>query len=135
MAKIYETMLSYFQTDGWPVNELADADAAQIYFQGQNGQWMCFAQAREEQGQFVFYSLCPLKVSAAKRANVAEFIARANYGLIIGNFEMDFDDGEVRYKTSIDVEEAELTPELLRPLVYANVWTMDQYLRGLIAVI
>jgi len=36
---------------------------------------------------------------------VNEFLTRANYGLNIGNFEMDFQDGEIRFKTAIDVEE------------------------------
>jgi hypothetical protein len=31
-----------------------------------------------------------------ERAPPAEFITRANYGLIIGNFELDFEDGEIR---------------------------------------
>ena len=65
---------------------------------------------------------------------MAEFITRANYGMIIGNFELDFSDGEVRYKTSIDVEGAELVPAVIRQLVYANVLTMDRYLKGIMAV-
>jgi hypothetical protein len=65
---------------------------------------------------------------------VADFLTRANYGLIVGNFEMDLNDGEVRYKTSIDVEGDELTPALLRNLAYTNVKTMDRYLPGLMSV-
>ena len=65
---------------------------------------------------------------------MAEFIARANYGIVLGNFEIDFSDGEVRFKTSIDVEGSELTPALIEPVMYANVLTMDEYLPGLLAV-
>ena len=42
------------------------------------------------------------------RVPMAEFLTRANYGLRIGNFEMDFEDGEVRYKSSVDFEGIEL---------------------------
>jgi hypothetical protein len=49
-------------------------------FQGQNGQWTCFAQVREEQSQFVFYSVCPVNASEDKRLAVAEFLTRANWG-------------------------------------------------------
>ena len=65
---------------------------------------------------------------------VAEFITRANYGLKVGNFEMDMDDGEARFKTSIDVEKSELTRMLVSNLVYINVWTMDRYLPGILSV-
>lgn len=47
--------------------------------------------------------------------------------LIIGNFELDFDDGEVRYKTSVDVEGTRLTIPLIRQVVNLNVVTMDRY--------
>ena len=65
---------------------------------------------------------------------MAEFITRANYGMIVGNFELDFSDGEVRYKTSVDVEGSEVTHALVKGLVYANVLTMDRYLKGIMAV-
>lgn len=68
---------------------------------------------------------------------VAEYLTRANYGLPLGNFEMDFSDGEVRFKTSLDVEGEEymLTPAMIKSLVYSNVLTMDRYLAGMMAVI
>jgi len=81
------------------------------------------------------YSICPIRAPEDKRPAVAEFLTRANYGLLIGNFEMDFEDGEIRYKTSIDVEGDRLSPALLRQLTYANVVTMDRYLPGIMSVI
>ncbi|HEY9850963.1 MAG TPA: hypothetical protein V6D28_15955 [Leptolyngbyaceae cyanobacterium] len=65
----------------------------------------------------------------------SDFITRANYGTIIGNFELDYADGEVRYKTSIDVEGSNLTFPLIKQLVYTNVTMMDEYLPGIVSVI
>jgi hypothetical protein len=55
--------------------------------------------------------------------------------MTIGNFELDFNDGEIRYKTSIDVEGDHLSSALIKTLVYTNVSMMDQYLPGIKAVI
>ncbi|MEB3294607.1 MAG: hypothetical protein VKJ24_15735 [Synechococcales bacterium] len=58
--------------------------------------------------------------------------------LITGNsnhFELDFNDGEIQYKTSIDVEGDRLTPALIKRLVYTNVAMMDDYLPGIQAVV
>ena len=63
------------------------------------------------------------------------FLTRANYGLLIGNFEMDYNDGEVRYKTSIDVEGDRLSKALVKRLVYDNLAVMDRYLPGVLSVI
>ncbi|MGB5709470.1 MAG: YbjN domain-containing protein, partial [Waterburya sp.] len=70
-----------------------------------------------------------------QRLAMAEFLTRANYGITIGNFEMDFDSGEIHYKTSIDVGEDRLSTALVQQLVYANVTIADRYLPGIMAVI
>ena len=53
----------------------------------------------------------------------------------VGNFEMDFSDGTVRYRTSVDVEGGELMPVMIKNLVYVNIAVMDQYLPGLRKVV
>ncbi|NEQ30985.1 MAG: YbjN domain-containing protein [Leptolyngbya sp. SIO4C5] len=53
----------------------------------------------------------------------------------VGNFELDFSDGEIRYKTSLDVEGDRLSQASIKQLVYTNVFTMDRYLPGIEAVI
>jgi hypothetical protein len=95
----------------------------------------CFARIMVEIEQFLFYAIAPVKAPEATRPAVAEFITRANYGMRIGNFEMDFSDGEVRYKSSLDFEQEVLTPQLIKNAIYPAVQTMDRYLPGLMRVI
>jgi len=130
-----ETVKEFFTTDDWPFSIVENQSALQTNFQGENGRWACYAIAREEAGQLIFYSICPVNAPEEKRPEMAEFITRANYGLFIGNFEMDYSDGEIRYKTSIDVEGDELSVALVRQVVYANVIMMDRYLSGIMKVI
>ena len=54
-------------------------------------------------------------------------MTRINYGLNIGNFEMDMHDGEIRYKTSIDVEGGELSSRMVETLIAVNISTTDRY--------
>ncbi|MCA1670431.1 MAG: YbjN domain-containing protein, partial [Thermomicrobia bacterium] len=60
---------------------------------------------------------------------------RVNYAMAIGNFELDYDDGELRYKTSVDVEGDHLSVTMARQLFRLNVTTMDLFLPGIEAVI
>ncbi len=133
-GSIFKAIVEFFKQDDWDFTCLDNLPILSLGFSGKNGRWMCYAQARDDQQQFVFYSVCPLNVPEARRPAVAEFITRANYGMIIGNFEMDYTDGEVRYKTSIDVEGVGLSAPLAKQMVYANVLIMDRYLPGLMAV-
>src|SRR5437762_10474197 len=132
---IFETMQTFFKEDEWPLTQVEGQPMLRMNFRGSNGRWMCLAQAREEQQEFVFYSICDANTPEDRRPAMAEFLTRANYGLYIGNFEMDYRDGEIRYKTSIDVEGATLTAPLIKSLVYANVAIMDRYLPGIMSVL
>jgi hypothetical protein len=129
--RIFQTMVNFFTEDDWSYAKIQGEPALYLAFEGDNGSWNCYAKAREGEEQFVFYSICPIKVPKVKRRTLGEFIARANYGMMIGNFELDFTDGEIRYKTSIDVEGDKLSFALIKRLVYANVTMMDEYLPGI----
>lgn len=132
---ILHQLLNFFTQDDWQFTKLQGEPVLHLAFQGENGGWNCYARAREDQQQFIFYSICPIATPADKRSAIAEFITRANYGMTIGNFELDFTDGEIRYKTSIDVEGDQLSFALIKSLVYTNVMMMDTYLPGIRAVI
>ena len=89
----------------------------------------------DEDERIVFISAFPAVIDEDRRAAVGEYCHRANFGLAIGNFELDHDGGEVRFRTSLDVEGATPSEALVRNLVVANVLTMDRYVPGLLAVL
>jgi hypothetical protein len=102
---------------------------------GSSGNLTCLAEAREEQKTFVFYPIFGVNVPKHRRRDVAEFFTGANCGLVLGNFEMDLEDGEVCYKTGIDVEDEPLTSSEIRKLVYPSILMADRYLPGLITLL
>lgn len=136
-ARALEAVAAFFQEDGWSFEQMPERPILRLPFQGKGGRWNCYAQVRvtKDVEQVLFYSVLPLNVPAEKRDAIAEFITRANYGMALGNFELDYNDGEVRYKTSLDVTDQEIGAGLLRPLIYTNVLMMDKYMSGLIAVV
>ena len=48
---------------------------------------------------------------------------------------MNLHSGEIRYKTSIDVEGNGLSHNLLKPVVFINVSTLDRYFESLMKLI
>jgi hypothetical protein len=133
---LFDDVKAFFANDDWnPTPMDSDPQALVMGFSGEVARWQCYCKVRAEQHQILFYSIAPSSVPEDKRSAVAEFITRANYGLIIGNLEMDFGDGEVRYKSAVDVEGAPFDSSSVRNIVYANVLTMDRYLPGLLAML
>jgi hypothetical protein len=135
MGPIFDALLKFFTEDDWNVTRLEGQPILSMGVSGRNGKWRCYAKSREEQQQFVFYSICSASAPPDKRHVIAEFLTRANFGMVIGNFEMDFNDGEIRYKTSIDVDGDDLSEPLIKNVVYTNVVMMDRYLPGILSVI
>ncbi len=70
----------------------------------------------------------PVKAPEEKRLAIAEFVARANDGLRIGNFELDFGDGEVRYKRSAWIGE-NLSPNPFASLGYTFILASKAFAR------
>lgn len=135
MGRMLDAGISFFQGDEWPYEQQEGKLLLRTGFSGDNGNFTCWFQAREDEEQLVFYSICPVHAPEDKRMLIAEFIARANYGMVIGNFEIDLNDGEIRYKSSADVEGIEVQPVFVKNMVYANVLMMDRYLPGIMKVI
>jgi len=136
MSALFDTLVRFFEDEDWTFH--ADAPVVHFPFKGEYGRWTCRAKAREEQRQVLVLSLCPVNAPVARRAEAGEYLHRANFGLVRGNFELDYRDGEIRFKTSADVEEAMLqqpTWATLRALVHMNLAMTDRYLPGLLRVL
>ena len=131
----FVTLGEFLQQDGWYPQRMEGRTIYRAFFSGKNGEFPCFAQIVVPLEQFVFYCVATVHAPEELRPSVAEYITRANYGLRIGNFELDYSDGEVRYKSSLDFEGVTLTPALIRNTIYPAVTTMDRYLPGLMKVI
>ena len=134
MTAIFDVVLEFFLDRQWRFTPLEGRTVLQMSVGTNDAKWDCFADVKESQRQFIFYSVVPFLADEETRSEVAEFITRANYGLILGNFEMDFDDGEIRFKSSIDVGSDPATAVLVERVVDANVKAMAKYLPGLVAV-
>ena len=52
---------------------------------------------------YVSYASLNNKATPENYCNIAEYLHRANLGLVFGNFEMDYFDGEIRYKYAVEI--------------------------------
>jgi hypothetical protein len=130
----FELLSSFLDEDEWFPRRIDGKFAYSMSYTGKNGDLRCYAIVRVDLEEFLFYAVAPVKVPEVVRSAIAEFLTRANYGLRIGNFELDYSDGEVRYKSSVDFEGQNLTSDLIRNAIYPAVHTMDRYLPGLLRV-
>ena len=135
MVGIFSRLIDFMEEEEWKYEILEGENVLRFHFKGSAGRLLCYADVDEEKDWVIFYSYLPVNTPPEKIQGMAEFITRANRGMRIGNFELDFDDGEIRYKTSIDIEGGELTDKMIDNLLRANLSTMNRYFPGMMELI
>jgi hypothetical protein len=94
-----------------------------------------FAAVAIESEQFMFFLNIGVAVPPDRVDEVARFLTRANWALTIGNFEMDYDDGHVRFKSGINFRGAELSEALIRNAILSAMNAVERYADALINVL
>lgn len=62
---------------------------------------------------------------------VAEYLHRVNYGVHDGNFEFDYRDGEIRYKTYVNFEGITLSPGIIEDSIFVTIFMFEKYGKNL----
>ena len=84
---------------------------------------------------YLVYVFAPISGDKDNLGELNKYLAMANYGLHNGNFELDMDDGEIRYKIFVNCDGLEsLSAEVIRDSVYAGCAMMDRYGDGIAAL-
>ena len=135
MKRIFESITEFFKTENLTVHRIGNDEAYSMTFKGQHGEWVCSAQAFEDDRTFVFYSACPVKASPQNYPAVAELLNRLNYGMLCGSFELGYFDGDIRLRTAIEVPDHDLEHLMIDRVVYNNIATMDMYLPAILSVV
>lgn len=88
--------------------------------------------------EIVVYGMCPIgadHTDSNMMAQMAEFLCRANYGLKNGCFELDFRDGEIRYKSFIDCEDVMPSTEVIKNSIHCIAVMFKRYAPGIADII
>lgn len=89
----------------------------------------------EEREEIVVHSVAPFVARESDYGRTIEFLARANHGLSQGTFELNFASGQLRFRTSLYVDQLQVTPRLFQRLVMSNALLINKYLPALASVV
>jgi len=83
----------------------------------------------------LFETRLPVNVPEKSRDAVSNYLTRANYGLLVGGFQMDFSDGEVKYTVAgCHDEDDVLSDDVILRLTYVGFNMFDNYVPGVFSV-
>lgn len=101
MAKkeLMAAIRKYYDGEGWHYEYKPERNLIEMFISlGEINTCRVLTFVRDD--RFVTYTVFPLRPVEKMRAKVGEYLHGVNYGLSNGNFEFDYNDGEIRYKAN-----------------------------------
>lgn len=132
---MFQQIVNFFKQQNWEYTTIKGKTILFLGINGENGKFQCVAEIDEDEKRFIFFSICGTNVPKEKRLIMCELLVRLNFNKFLGNFEMDYEDGEIRYKTCILFGNELIEPQILEYTIMANILTMDTSLNGLMKLI
>jgi len=133
IASALETIRGVLSRAELTPTPLSDGMGYEAHFANDGPEVRAEAHVFEEE-KFAFYFEFVKRSPKKTLQQTMEFITRANFDLLTGNFEMEIDSGVVRYKASLDFTGMDLTPLLVRNLILSAIYCVETYSTALAAV-
>lgn len=134
MANIHNTVENYLVSQGFKYTKL-DGNKGFTLNMSAN----VFSNMRihilVRERSFVCYAVAPINAPENKRMAIAEFIARANYGMPLVTFELDFSDGEIRTRSSLQCADQTPPMKAVEAVVDSVSIILDKYASGINSVL
>lgn len=135
MNMAYEKLIQHLEEHD--VRFMANSESSSIFaeFRGEVGTYRIIAVVDPEGDLFQVFGYAPVRIPSGARPAIAETIVRANYGLKVGKFEMDWNDGELRFQAAQILSEGQLDDEVIGRLMGTTMAMLDMYLPAVMSVI
>lgn len=103
-SSLYDQTLSYLEAKGLAVEPGGDSHL-RLRFHTDDAAWGSVVEVNEDARLVVLYSVFPTAIPAPLREETALAFIGEHYGSVLGCYEMDPNDGELRYRSAVSVEE------------------------------
>lgn len=125
---IVEYLKQYFYDKDWHYTYYRPraSDSQQSHhlsLQMRNKQVECgyLFRVQEANNLLAVYGILPFLIPESHQSAAMLLITQINYDMLIGNLEMDINDGEIRYKNSIDIEAVGIDDHIMEHLLQSVI--------------
>lgn len=106
-----------------------------MHLRGKTAMHIVQARIDPDSDMFQVFAFAPVVVPVGARMAVAETVVRANYGLRLGKFELDFSDGELRFQIGQVLTNGHLEGEIINRVFDMAITVLDMYMPAFLSVI
>lgn len=124
-TSLYDQVMSYLEAKQLSV-EPASESHLKLRFHTDDAEWGSVIRVDEEEMFVVLYSVFPVAIPAPLREESALAFMGEHYGNVLGCYEMDPGDGELRYRTSLQARTG-LDPSLFAAALSEHLTVMKRF--------
>ncbi len=132
---LFQLLYDILIQNDWEFESDDKNEVIKLKIQGINANFHSCLLVDEKQESLLCNTYIKHKIPFSKRLEVCDFMCRVNYEFAIGNFEMDMENGEIRYRTYLDLANAEPSREQVVNIVWNGVLGFDTYYPGLMRLV
>jgi len=132
---VSEWVHEYFKKTDLEIAE--DGNRATYEFTGEDSgdfNYSGYVEVYEERFAVEVYLYAPVSVPERKRKDVAELLARINFGMLAGQISLNFDSGKIRYKGTLEVKDGALSVAMVNIMVDRGMSILDHFLPAVLDV-
>ena len=138
LAEVRAAVENFFERDEVKHEPFDDRNIASAIYgvESKFGHVSVFFHAYKD--KLIIKTILPISAEEEDLAKVGEFLHRANYGLMIGNFDFDYRDGEISYRVPVYCGRDEFAPPTYEQIDFAviiSLMMVGKYGNSLIKVI
>jgi len=119
----------------WFFDEADEGTYLRTGVQGKNARFRIVLGVRGDGPTFLCFALYDFTVPRSLRAGCADLVNQINYTSLLGCFEMDQDDGELRFRLTYPLDEAEITDAQLERTLVVAAMMADRYYPAFMSLI
>ena len=135
MSPVYTSLLEHLERTGIVYQADADREVASATFTCETGAYQVIARVNEEDRLFQVFGICPITIPQGSRLDVCHAITRANWGLKVGKFELDMDEGRLHFHIANVVDGDQVSDCLFGRLIAITLAMLDRYIPAILSVV
>lgn len=124
----------FLRSQEWQFTEVEDKNILLFGIGGKNGNFKCIVDLIADEKRLIFFSVPENNTPEDKKQDMLLLLNNLNCRLFFGSFEMDLQDGKVKFKTSISFNHFELNQNFVEELILSNIVTVDKCLPSIIGL-
>jgi len=124
-----EHITEYLRQDDWRFDVDEERQVIRTGFRGRNGSYRLIVNLQKERDALLFSAPGYLTVPEEhdNKDEVLSAMMAINYQLLLGNFERDISDGEIRFRLAVPLEDNDFTYEQFQRCLFTLAYTIDKY--------